>query len=94
MNPGKPARDTLKCFGVRGPSRVPDLSPEVRGTLRVANAFKGRARGAVSALIDSEAGAVWAVRAVFVFMIERDKITSIDIVMDPVRLALLDVKID
>jgi RNA polymerase sigma-70 factor (ECF subfamily) len=77
---------------------APDLAPEVRGPVRVASAFKGRARGAVSALIDSEAGAVWAiagvVRAAFVFTIAQEKITAIDIVMDPARLVRLDVKID
>jgi RNA polymerase sigma factor (sigma-70 family) len=75
---------------------APDLAPEVRGASRVASAFKGRARAAVPAIIDGEAGAVWAVgglvRAAFVFSIEEDKITAIDIVMDPARLAQLDVK--
>lgn len=77
---------------------APELAPEMRGASRVANAFKGRARGAVPALIDGEAGAVWAiggrVQAAFVFMIEDATITGIDIIVDPARLAALDVKID
>ena len=77
---------------------APELAPEVRGALCVANAFKGRARGAVSALIDSEAGAVWAiagvVRAAFVFTMEDNRITGIDIVMDPDRLARLQGETD
>ena len=50
------------------------------------------------ARIDSNAGAVWAVggrpRAAFVFTIELDKITELEIVMDPTRLAELDIEID
>ena len=74
------------------------LAPEVRGASGVANAFKGRARGALPALIDGEPGAVWTmrgrVRAAFLFTIEHTKITGIDIVMEPADLAALDVKIE
>lgn len=77
---------------------APHLAPEVRGASLVAGAFKGRARGALPALIDGEAGAVWLaggqVRTAFVFTIERGRIAEIDLVMDPARLAELDVKID
>jgi RNA polymerase sigma-70 factor (ECF subfamily) len=76
---------------------APRLAPEVRGAQLVADAFKGRARGALPALIDGDAGAVWAmgsqVRAAFVFTIERSIITEIDLVMDPAHLAKLDVEI-
>lgn len=76
---------------------APELAPEARGASRVASAVKGRARAAVQALIDGQAGAAWAVggqvRAAFVFSIEQGKITGIDIVMNPARLAELDVKI-
>lgn len=77
---------------------APVLAPEVRDAPGVANAFKGRARGALPALIDGEAGAVWAmsgqVRAAFLFTIERAKIMRIDILMDPDDLAELDVQMD
>lgn len=77
---------------------APQLAARVLGALRVANAFKGRAGGASSALIDGEAGAVWAiggrVQAAFVFTIERTRIAAIDVVMDPAHLAGLEVKID
>jgi RNA polymerase sigma factor (sigma-70 family) len=80
------------------PGRAPELAPEVRGATRVANAFKGRAQGASPALINGEPGAVWAmggrVLTAFVFTIEHDKITGIEVVMDPARIAGLDVKID
>lgn len=75
---------------------APCLSPEVRGAENVANAFKGRARAALPALIDGEAGAVWAmggqVRAAFLFTIQHDRIAEIDIVMRPEDLAGLDVE--
>ena len=77
---------------------APDLAPELRGAEAVANVFKGRAQGAVLALIDGEPGAVWAmggqVRSAFLFTIKRDQVTSIEIVTDPVDLAELDVKIE
>jgi len=77
---------------------APVLASQMRGASRVADAFKGRARAALPAVIDGEAGAVWAmggqVRAAFVFTIMRDRITGIDLCMDPDHLAELDVKID
>ncbi|HEV7356935.1 MAG TPA: sigma factor-like helix-turn-helix DNA-binding protein, partial [Steroidobacteraceae bacterium] len=77
---------------------APNLKPEVRGAELVADAFKGRARAALRATIDGEAGAVWAVgtqvRTVFLFTIERGKITGIDLIMNPEHLAELAVKID
>jgi len=77
---------------------APTLAPEVRGASLVADAFKGRAHAALPASIDGEAGAVWVVgaqvRAAFLFMIERGKITGIDLVMNPGHLAELAVKID
>lgn len=77
---------------------APTLAVEVRGASLVAEAFKGRARAALAAIIDGEAGAAWAVgaqvRAAFLFTIERDKITGIDLIMNPGHLAELAVKID
>ena len=77
---------------------APALASEIRGAARVADVFKGRARAALPALIDGDAGAVWAmggqVRTAFVFTIESDKITGIDLIMDPQRLAELDVRAD
>jgi RNA polymerase sigma factor (sigma-70 family) len=77
---------------------APDLTPEVRGAAEVADVFKGRARAALPALIDGKAGAVWMmagrVLSAFLFTIERGKITGIELIMDPPRLAELEVKID
>ena len=77
---------------------APALAPEVRGASGVADVFKGRASAALPALIDGEAGAVWLmggrILSAFAFMIERGKITGIDLIMDPGRLAELEVKVD
>jgi RNA polymerase sigma-70 factor (ECF subfamily) len=76
---------------------APALAPELRGSRAVAEVFKGRARGAQSALIDGEPGAVWAaagqVRAAFVFTIAADRIAGIEIVTDPAQLAALEVTV-
>jgi RNA polymerase sigma-70 factor (ECF subfamily) len=75
----------------------PILEPEVRGAAQVANAFKGRATAALPAVIDGEAGAVWAVRdqvrSAFVFTIAGGKISGIDLVMDDDHLGALDIEI-
>jgi len=75
----------------------PILVPELRGAAQVANAFKGRATAALPAVIDGEAGAVWAVRgqvrSAFVFTIAGGKITGIDLVMDDRHLGALDIEI-
>jgi RNA polymerase sigma factor (sigma-70 family) len=77
---------------------APLLSREVRGAAPVADAFKGRARGASLAVIDGEAAAVWAVggqvRAAFLFTIGRDRITAIDLITEPEQLAELEIRID
>jgi RNA polymerase sigma-70 factor (ECF subfamily) len=76
----------------------PILEPEMHGAAQVATAFKGRATAALPALIDGEAGAVWAVRgqvrSAFLFTIAGGKITGIDLVMDDERLGALDIDID
>jgi RNA polymerase sigma-70 factor (ECF subfamily) len=77
---------------------APSLSKEARGARAVFEAFKGRAQGALPALIDGAAGAVWAqggqTRAVFAFTIEGGKIVEIDLLMDPGRLGQLEVAVD
>ena len=88
----------VRTAAARQAQGAPALSPEVRGASRVAEVFKGRARGAVTAVIAGDAGAVWTmggqVRAAFVFTIEQDRIAAIDLVTEPTHLAELDIKID
>jgi RNA polymerase sigma-70 factor (ECF subfamily) len=74
---------------------APDLASQVRGAQGVAEAFRGRTRGARFALIDGEPGAVWApggtLRAAFVFSIDVGQIVAIDLVMEPERLIEFEV---
>jgi RNA polymerase sigma factor (sigma-70 family) len=69
----------------------------VCGGHEVAQMFCGRARGAKPALIDGEAGLVWAPggkpRVVFALHIDGDVITRIDMIADPGRLASLELEI-
>ncbi|HEY2898140.1 MAG TPA: sigma-70 family RNA polymerase sigma factor [Gemmatimonadaceae bacterium] len=70
--------------------------PEVAGAEAVAKTFAGRARAARLALIDGAAGLVWSMggepKVAFLFTIEEEKITAIDLVGDPERLRGLDLK--
>ena len=72
-----------------------DLEGGVRGSRAVAETFKGKAEGAQLALVNGEAGAVWArgggPRVVFAFTITRGKIVQIDLLADPERVRQLDV---
>ena len=61
----------------------------------VARWFNGRAQAARTAVIDGEAGAVWAVggaiRVVFALMITGGRISRIELIAEPRHLAALDV---
>ena len=78
--------------------RAPRLAPEVRSAPLVADAFNGRTHGVSPALIDGEPGAAWAmagqVLSAWLFTIDGGKIGVIDVIMDPARLAGLDVQVD
>jgi ketosteroid isomerase-like protein len=67
---------------------------EVRGASAVAETFKGRARFAQAALLDGVPGAVWAaggqVRAAFEFRFDGERVTGIEIVMDPETIATME----
>jgi RNA polymerase sigma factor (sigma-70 family) len=70
---------------------------EVLGASAVAETFSGRARAAQPALVDGEAGALWAVdgrpRVVFEFTITHGKIVGIEMISDPTTLRELDLEI-
>lgn len=76
---------------------APVLEAEMHGANQVANAFFGRARGAAPALIDGVPGATWAPggtpQVAFVFAIAHGKVAGIEVVVDPARLAELDIVI-
>jgi RNA polymerase sigma-70 factor (ECF subfamily) len=63
----------------------------------VAAFFKGRARGAVRAVVGGAPGLVWAPggrpRVAFVFTLVADRIAGIDLVADPGRLEELAVEV-
>ncbi|WP_336206971.1 sigma factor [Nonomuraea sp. LPB2021202275-12-8] len=69
----------------------------VHGALAVATAFSGRARAAQLALVDGDAGAVWApggaARVVVGFTITDGRITAIDLLADSDHLRELDLVI-
>jgi RNA polymerase sigma-70 factor (ECF subfamily) len=89
--------DALAVQTAAGNKWGPRLERELRGAQAVAETFKGRARGARRALIDGDAGAVWAVagvvRSAFVFAVEGERIVGIELVMQPERLEELDIEI-
>ena len=70
-------------------------SAEVRGAAAVAHTFAGRAQAARPALVDGVVELVWApggqLRVLFRLTIDDARITGIDLVADPDRLAALDV---
>jgi RNA polymerase sigma-70 factor (ECF subfamily) len=72
-------------------------APEMRGAPAVAAFFKGRARGAVRAVVGGAPGLVWAPsgqpRVAFVFALASDRIAGIDLVADPAHLEELAVEI-
>jgi len=81
----------------RAGAPAPEFAPEILGARAVAQTFKGQATGALRALIDGLPGAVWApagkVVSAFVFQVEGDLVTGIDLVMEPVRLAQLRIEL-
>ncbi|MEE2061091.1 sigma-70 family RNA polymerase sigma factor [Rhodococcus artemisiae] len=73
----------------------PKIVAEVAGSVAVADAFQGRARGAAPATIDGVPGAVWAPggipRTVFRFTVVDGRIVALDVVGDPESIGTLDV---
>lgn len=88
---------SVRIAAARQKQGAPAIAAEVRGAAQVAEVFRGRAAAALPALIDGEAGAVWAmggtVRSAFVFRFDAGRITAIELVMEPQQLAALEVRI-
>jgi RNA polymerase sigma factor (sigma-70 family) len=74
---------------------APQLSAETHGAEKVADTFAGRARAARLALVDGDIGLAFALggqtRGAFVFTVADGRITDIEIVADPERVAHLNV---
>jgi RNA polymerase sigma-70 factor (ECF subfamily) len=73
---------------------TPPLTPEVRGREEVANTFDGRLRMAQPALVDGDAGLVFAFggqpRVVVDFVVEDGRIVEISMIADPKSVEGLD----
>ena len=71
------------------------LTSETRGAAAVAGTFKGRAQAARVALLGGAVGAVWAPggrpRSAIAFTVVGERITGIEVIMEPARLAQLDI---
>ena len=76
---------------------MPALAPEIRGRDAVANIFRGRARAAQPALLDGEAGLVFAhggkPRMLIDFVLENGRIVEISMIADPEHIAARDVEV-
>jgi len=76
---------------------APKFESVTRGAAKVAETFKGRAQAAQPALLAGTVGAAVApggeLLAAFAFAIENGKVTAIDVIGDPERLAALDVRL-
>ncbi|MFC8801290.1 sigma-70 family RNA polymerase sigma factor [Promicromonospora sp. NPDC057138] len=88
------AVDTAAASADRG---APLLAREVRGAAAVAEAFQGRAGGAVPALVGGSVGFAWAPggepRAVFAVVVHDGHIAAVDLVSDPAAVAALHVEL-
>jgi RNA polymerase sigma-70 factor (ECF subfamily) len=75
---------------------VPVLAPEIRGRDAVANIFRGRARAALPAQLDGEAGLVFAPggqpRMLVDFVLENGRIVEISLIAEPEHVAGRDVE--
>jgi RNA polymerase sigma factor (sigma-70 family) len=75
---------------------VAGAEAEVRGAAAVAETFSGRAKAARLALLDGEPGLVWShrgeVRMAFAFAVVDGRVTDIELISDPTRLAAMGVE--
>jgi RNA polymerase sigma-70 factor (ECF subfamily) len=67
----------------------------VSGADAVAAVFSGRARAVRAVLVDGAPGAAWSLRGelkvVFAFTVEDGRVTAIDLLADPDRLAAMEI---
>lgn len=88
------AVDTAAASADRG---APLLAREVRGAAAVAEAFRGRAGGAVPAIVGGSVGFAWAPggepRAVFAVVVHDGRIAAVDLVSEPAAVAALHVEL-
>jgi len=87
----------VRVSAARAGQGMPVLQPEIRGRDAVANIFRGRARAAQPALLDGEAGLVFAhggqPRMLIDFVLENGRIVEISMIADPEHIAARDVEV-
>ncbi|GAA0363575.1 sigma-70 family RNA polymerase sigma factor [Bowmanella denitrificans] len=87
----------LKITKANQAKGAPQFEAEMSGATKVANTLKGKAMGAMLSLVDGIPGATWGANGTtmvaFCFSITDGKITSIDVVMDRVRLDNMDIRL-
>ena len=75
---------------------VAGAEAEVRGATAVAGTFAGRAKAARLALLDGEPGLIWTyrgeVRMAFAFTVLDGRVTDVELIADPARLAGMGVE--
>jgi len=80
----------------RAGAGAPVLAPETHGAEAVARIFSGRARAAREALIEGDAGLVFAPggkpMVLFDFVVEDGRIVEISLIGDDQRIATLNVR--
>jgi RNA polymerase sigma factor (sigma-70 family) len=90
LDPEAEARCDAAAVSMGSPARV-------HGAKAVAELFAGRAKAAKAALIDDVAGAVWGhggtIRVAFLFTVDGDRVSAIDIVADADRISNFDVEL-
>lgn len=89
LDPAAEARFDQAAVAMGGPSRI-------SGAQAVAERFSGGARVLRLATLDREPGLIWSaggvVQVAFVFTLVDDRITAIDMVADPDRIAAMDIE--
>ncbi|HYE85045.1 MAG TPA: sigma-70 family RNA polymerase sigma factor [Vicinamibacterales bacterium] len=79
----------------RGRPGAFELAPEIVGAPAVAKLFSGRAQRAQIVRVNGRLAAAWApggvIRSVFLATVTDGRISGIDLVMDPARLATFDI---
>jgi RNA polymerase sigma factor (sigma-70 family) len=75
-----------------------ELTGEIQGARAVAGLLQGRARGLKRALVDGHPGGAWMMggqlRGAWAFTLAGDRISGIELIMEPERLARTQVELD
>jgi RNA polymerase sigma factor (sigma-70 family) len=91
LDPQVVARADTQSIQTAATHHWAELRSEIRGAREVAGIFNKRSRGAQAAMVDGQPGAAWTyanqLMAVWRFTVSGDRITEIELVMEPARLS-------